>query len=257
MQRLIIVLMLLLPALTVAQSEQDQKLEKRAQKRERPATQTQPNPTQPNPNYQYVVPYQEPYRYRPFRDGRSRRVNTRSVRSTQSTTTADKTKEALSFSLGFSAAVEQPIHSSVFGLYGTGGTKAFNLYISGGASQSNPYPYYDNITLADVIQWQDEAQPTRYEKRNIGLGARIKHHDNLYHIIGINIESQTRYLVYRDELNILTAEAEDQLYSIPGSETKWTNLTFGQTYMINRLELGCLIHFPTNPSLQTQLGYRF
>lgn len=254
MQRLIIVLMLLLPALTTAQSEQEQKLQKRAE-RDQPRT----TPSQPDQTI-YVTPTYVPQN--PFWFNRQRSIysqpryrdwhyDDRSEYTGQSKQSAFDIQLSLGLSLDVSAT-DMP---TVFGLYAALGSSNFQIYGGWGTSTQNPYPHYPNITLEDVTNWNDEFHSFQDEIRCIPLGARIKHTNNLYHIIGINLIDKQRNLVYRDELNILTAESDDNLYTIIGNQEQWTNLTIGQGIVIDQdIELSIQVHFPKQPSIQASIG---
>jgi len=254
MQRLIIVLMLLLPALTSAQSEQEQKLQKRAERNQPTTTPSQSDqPVYVTPTY---VPQTQfwPYRPQPVYN-RPRYRDWYYDDSSEYTGKSQQSAFDIQLSLGFSLAVSVVDVPSVFGLYAALGSSNFQIYGGWGTSTQNPYPHYPNITLEDVISWNDEFHSFQDQVKSIPLGARIKHANNLYHIIGINIIDKQRNLVYRDELNILTIESDDNLYTIIGNQEQWTNLTIGQGIVIDQeVELNIQLHFPRQPSIQASIG---
>lgn len=220
---------------TFAQSERDQKIQKRVE-RDNPRPPSPKSSTTPvvrTPN-QYYNPYHNPYfdpyprfygtnRWDDRRFHQDRRVYT------QGPVVVNRRKQQQTFALGLisSVMIDAP---STLGVRMNVGGKQMYVFGSFAVSSSNPYDHYDNITLLDVSIWGDEYKFdfNRTTMWDIGVGMRIN--DRVYPTVSIGSTNVRTYMVHFDDLGALS---NDGYYTINGSRKEIFSLTAGVDFHVN------------------------
>jgi hypothetical protein len=95
----------------------------------------------------------------------------------------------------------------------------------------NPHSHYDNITLVDVISWNDDYRQSITTNINWDLGVGMRINKHIYPTVSVGNNKIREYLVYFDELRVLS---EDGLYSINGGEKDIFSLTAGVDFHLNK-----------------------
>jgi len=136
------------------------------------------------------------------------------------------------------------------GVFFAGGKETFFIF-SFDMIGNNPYAYYPNISKWEVNSWNDyflgrESESFSY---SFGGGKKIK---NFYPYTALTILDDRRYLVYFDELKILSSSGR---YTIDDDSDIKYGLLFGSLYKINPIYLN--LFFNTAGSFGAGLGYSF
>ena len=255
---------------TFAQSESEQKVQKRVE-RDNPlprVTTPSNSPVIVNPNPNYYSPYYGPYNYGPYyyerndyRYGRRNgRYNNRYYRSTPppppvvGTHVRTKKKdnnEVVAFGLISSVSVDYP---SPFGIRMSAGSKQLYFFGNYQISRSSRVSHYNNITLADVISWGDTYERTNKSvtKWDVGIGMTATH--PIHPTLSFGVITITDYLVYYDELQLLSNSG---LYSINGGKQTSGTVTIGVDIFLSDgviLNTGLGLVGPPNLTLGLQMN---
>ena len=255
---------------TFAQSEGEQKVQKRVE-RDNPlprVTTPSNSPVIVNPNPNYYSPYYGPYNYGPYYYGRNDyrygrrngRYNNRYYRSTPppppvvGTHVRTKKKdnnEVLAFGLVSSVSADYP---SPFGIRMSTGSKQLYFFGNYQISRSSRVSHYNNITLTDVISWGDTYERTnkRVTKWDVGIGMTATH--PIHPTLSFGVITITDYLVYYDELQLLSNSG---LYSINGGKQTSGTVTIGVDVFLGDgviLNTGLGLVGPPNLTLGLQMN---
>ena len=209
---------------TFAQTERDDKVQKRVERDNpkppvvvNPSTQPLPPRTYYNPNPYYYN--RDPF-YNPYRGGwnNPRRSFYRPRYSTPNYSYGKIESEPRNsdeiFGIGLDLYVTRT--TPMFGAQGfVGGKEAYWLF-GLAFSPVNPFSHFDNITLSDVLRWEDEYVRTYRYNQIFQIGGGFRIGEIFYPRITLGGFTQKDYLVYYDELNILTQSGN---YSINGGKT--------------------------------------
>ena len=236
---LILVVCVFFTYTTFAQSERDQKIQKRVERDTRPPRVTTPSnpPVVVTPTPRYYNPYYSPYYnpYDPFRHnnwGYRSRYNRRRYSSgvylnpsPVVTTPVRKSSQSddVFFAVGIIGTFPTELPSTFGFRVSTGGDK---IYIFGNFEYSpgNPFSYYHNITLQDVTDWSDEYRETYSTNTKWDLGIGLKINDIIHPTLAFGSNRITDYLVYFDETKVLSSNG---LYSIDGGMFNRGSMTMG------------------------------
>lgn len=226
MKKIFLFLGLIFTVSVFSQTERNQKIEKRV---ERDA----PSPSIPPP---YVVtprPYVGPY-YRPYQPWYNNRYYRNSFYYGAAPLAGSRTRpyreSDLIFGLGIvsSIMIDEP---STLGIRMMMGGKYLYIFGNYQYSNMNPHSHYDNITLVDVISWNDDYRQSITTNINWDLGVGMRINKHIYPTVSVGNNKIREYLVYFDELRVLS---EDGLYSINGGEKDIFSLTAGVDFHLNK-----------------------
>lgn len=255
---------------TFAQSESEQKVQKRVERDNPPPRVTTPSnsPVIVNPNPNYYSPYYGPYNYGPYYYGRNDyrygrrngRYNNRYYRSTPppppvvGTHVRTKKKdndEVVAFGLISSVSADYP---SPFGIRMSAGSKQLYFFGNYQISRSSRVSHYNNITLADVISWGDTYERTNKSvtKWDVGIGMTATH--PIHPTLSFGVITITDYLVYYDELQLLSNSG---LYSINGGKQTSGTVSIGVDIFLSDgviLNTGLGLVGPPNLTLGLQMN---
>ena len=159
---------------TFAQSERDQKVQKRVERDNPPprvTTPTTPPPVVITPSYNpYYQPYYGPYNFGPNYYGRNPyRYNNRYYRRGRVTpppvvapVRTKKNRRDDFFALGLASSMFRDRPAPFGGRLSLGSQ---NVYVFGNyqMSRANRVSHYDNITLADVLLWEDVLRENKHK----------------------------------------------------------------------------------------------
>ena len=136
------------------------------------------------------------------------------------------------------------------GVFFAGGNKSFFIF-SLDMVGNNPYPYYSNISKWDVMMWNDRYLGREKEtySYSFGGGSKIK---NFYPYTTITIVDEKKYLIYFDELYILSSSGR---YAIDDDSDMKYGITFGSFYKVNPISLN--IYTNTLGQFGVGIGYLF
>lgn len=268
---LLLVVCVLFTYTTFAQSESEQKVQKRVERDNPPPRVTTPsNPpviVNPNPGI-YYSPYYGPYNYQPYRYGRnSYRYGSRNYRNNNRyypqspppppvavaplRTKKKKNDELVAFGLVSSLSADYP---SPFGIRMSAGSQQLYFFGNYQLTRSNRVSHYDNITLADVIGWEDTYERTNKSvtKWDVGIGMTATH--PIHPTLSFGVITITDYLVYYDELKLLSNSG---LYSINGGKQTSGTVTIGVDVFLSDgviLNTGLGLVGPPNLTLGLQMN---
>jgi hypothetical protein len=223
-------------------TERQQKVQKRVERTHKPTTNTNNGSTgtstviiNPRPYYGINSPYyygnvyRDPY-YNDFYYNTWPRP---AVILNNRPTTRSKSNSDFNFGLGLSGSYNQGLPGIVGPNLILGGDQTY-LTFSYQFSPDNPYTHYDNISYDEVLQWQDQYLTNVYEVKMFDVGLATKVKDNWAATIAIGSISYKTYLVYYDELEILS---NDGNYTINGGTDSNTILLTGLNYHANNIIL--------------------
>jgi hypothetical protein len=142
-------------------------------------------------------------------------------------------KTDFNFGLGLSGSYNQGL-PGIIGPNLILGSDQTYLTFSYQFSPDNPYTHYDNISYEEVLQWQDQYLTNVYEVKMFDVGLATKVKDNWAATIAIGSISYKTYLVYYDELGILS---NDGNYTINDGTDSNTILLTGLNYHANNIIL--------------------
>lgn len=219
--------------ITLAQSERDFKVQKRVE-RDTPMNRT-PRPSSGSPS-PYIGPGWDPYRpyygsYQPWYNNRYYRnsfyYGTVPVAMSRS---RPNRQNDIMFGIGIVSTimVDEP---STVGVRMMIGGKYIYLFGNYQYSKMNPHSHYDNITLENVISWNDYFRETVTTNVNWDLGIGMRINKKLYPTVSVGNNKVREYLVYYDDYRVLS---ENGLYSINGGEKDLFSLTAGVDLHLNK-----------------------
>jgi len=256
MKKLLILVVCLFFTHTIfSQTERDQKIQKRVE-RDNPTPRVSggstPTVGTPQPYYgSYYNPYYNPYR----RNRWDRRYYRNPRVYTPAPVVVSGGNQQPMFAMGLigSIMIDQP---SSLGVRMNVGGRQMYVFGSFAVSGNNPYSHYDNITLLDVIDWGDEYKFdfNRTSMWDVGIGMRIN--DKVYPTVAIGSTNIRSYMVYYDELKVLSS---DGYYSINGSRKEVFSLTVGVDFHINDyviINTGLGVSGPPKIVVGTQLKFQ-
>ena len=200
---------------TFAQSESQEKVQKRVERDNPKSPVVRPSP-QPQPPVRIynTNPYYNPYHpswYGPTYPDYNRRYPVR-YRGPQPTVTQPRNSNELG-GVGLDMYVTQS--SPLFGVQGFIGNEKTYWVLGIAFSPTNPFSHFDNITLSDVLRWEDEYVKTYKYNQIFKIGGGFRVSDVFYPRITIGSFTEKDYLIYYDELKILTSNGN---YSINGGK---------------------------------------
>lgn len=199
---------------TFAQSESQEKVQKRVE-RDNPKPLVTVNPTPQPPRYIYTpTPSYNTYQrgwYSPAHPVYSRRYPVR-YREPQTFQTQPRNSNELG-GVGLDMYVTQT--NPMLGAQGFIGDKNAYWLFGFAFSPVNPFSHFDNVTLSDVIRWEDDFVKTYKYNQIFKIGGGFRVGEIFYPKITIGGFTEKDYLVYYDELKILTSSGE---YSINGGQ---------------------------------------
>ena len=237
---LLLVVCVLFTYTTFAQSESEQKVQKRVERDNPPPRVTTPSnpPVIVNPTPNYYNPYYGPNYYSPYYygnnsyrySGRNNRYNRRYYRATPPpppvavAPVRNKKKnndDLLALGILSSLSTDYP---SPFGGRISMGSRRLYFFGNYQLSRNNKVSHYDNITLTDVLIWEDEYQRTNKSvtKWDVGVGLEATH--PIHPTLSFGVITLRDYLVYFDELKLLSYNG---LYSINGGTKTSATMTIG------------------------------
>ena len=131
------------------------------------------------------------------------------------------------------------------------------LYLHARQSKSNPYKYYDNISRLEAEQWGDQYQGLFNKHIDIGIGYLIDK-STITHIIGLNIQTQTSDLNYQDQTGILPYRG-DLIYSIERETRTYIKPMYGIQHPVPNTDmvLGAQTIIQRHPIVQANVGFSF
>ena len=233
MKKILLLLTLFFNVSVFSQTERDLKVQKRVE-RDTPVNRTpRPSVSSPSP---YISPGWDPYRpyygsYQPWYNNRYHRnsfyYSTVPVAMSRS---RYGRQSDLMFGLGIvsSTMVDEP---STVGIRMMIGGKYAYLFGNYQYSKMNPHSHYDNVTLDNVISWGDQYRQSITTNVNWDLGVGMRVNKNIYPTVSVGNNKIREYLVYFDELQVLS---ENGIYSINGGEKDVFSLTAGVDFHLNK-----------------------
>lgn len=244
MNKILTLILFLIPLISLSQSESDEKVQKRSNRNNniengRPVF-VNPRPSVIYPYTNYYNPY-NPYIYSGYR-GNTYYSGNRQLNDNR-----------LEASIGFISSLGIEEETPSLGLYFTLGGRRF-LYFSFESTKENPYEHYDNITYQDVVSWNDErlGEFTQYTSFNVGIGTEV--FNSVSHFGAINFYTKDIDSIYFDEFYILS---NDGKYSINHDDKNSFNLVYGFLIDIRRINLGSSFYFLNDNRASIHLGFTF
>ena len=243
----LVILLVSISSFSQTTKEQFEKLQKRNH------NQYGSRPSYPPPRIRpdYYYPYQYyPWLYRnPIWDNQPIIVyppNTQYYRYSPKPKTTKNTDKFLTMGLNMPITAD----GVGVGVFFAGGNKSFFIF-SFDMVGNNPYPYYSNISKWDVMMWNDRYLGREKEtySYSFGGGSKIK---NFYPYTTITIVDEKKYLIYFDELYILSSSGR---YAIDDDSDMKYGITFGSFYKVNPISLN--IYTNTLGQFGVGIGYLF
>jgi hypothetical protein len=216
-----------------SQTERDQKIQKRVE-RDNPSSSTiRPPVVTPSPYYgPGRFPYQ-PY-YGPYRPWYNNRYYRNSFYYGSVPVVASRSRVAREndpvFGFGLVSSIIADAPSTV-GVRMLIGGKYVYLFGNYQFSKMNPHSHFDNITLVDVINWNDQYQESVTTNVSWDLGVGMRINKIVYPTVSIGNNKVREYLVYFDETGVLSPNG---LYSINGRDKQIFSLTTGVDFHVNK-----------------------
>jgi len=226
---------------TFAQTEKQQKVQKRVERDHKPVQNNnntnnngnsgRPIIITPSPYYNSFY-FNNPYRFDyPYYDYRYNRYDYRwnSNVNTPRTTVNVGRGAKVRFGLGIVSSVNRQLPLTVGPKIIFGGDKTYFSF-SYQLTSKNPYSHYDNITLEDVIGWGDEFLGTFYYVRQYDIGFAGKVSEELAITFTIGNLQYDSYRIYNDEYFVLSDSGE---YTINSMVSESVTFAIGADYHIN------------------------
>lgn len=253
MNKLIVLLLLVLPFFSFSQNEVDEKLKKKYERTNPPNNEqiivvpNNPNVILPyNGIYNPYYPYNRYNRYNPYNPYPSRGYYGGSE---------------LEFSTGITSGFGKYPYS-LGGYFTVGSERSFFIF-SYESSQRLPYDrgnkdnrsLWENITRDDAIYWNDEELDRflKYSSFNIGVGGNLTERWSPF--VSVNFYTVDGEFVYYDETGVL--ESPNNEYTIHDIFEDGINLRFGTFYRINSVQIGSSVTILSPVRVNAHLGFIF
>lgn len=225
-------------------TERQQKVEKRVERDYKPSQNNNSGSTggnqtiivTPQPMYHDNFYFNNPYRLDyPYYDYRYNRYDYRwrGNVNTPRTTVSVNNPQDIKAGIGLVTSINRDLPPTVGLRLKLGGEQtyySFSYQLTG----KNPYSHYDNITLDEVLGWNDEFRGTYYDIRLYDIGFHTKVSKSTYMNVMIGNMRYDSYRIYYDELQVLSDGGE---YTINGESKNYTLLSVGADYSINDIVL--------------------
>lgn len=251
MKKILFTLVILLVSISSFSQTTKEQFEKLQKRNHNQYGNRRPSHVLPPIRHDYYYPYQYyPWLYRnPIWDNQPIIVyppNTQYYRYSPKPKTTKNTDNFLTMGLNMPITAD----GVGVGIFFAGGNKSFFIF-SFDMVGNNPYPYYSNISKWDVMRWNDRYLGREKEtySYSFGGGSKIK---NFYPYTTITIVDEQKYLIYFDELYILSSSGR---YAIDDDSDMKYGITFGSFYKVNPISLN--IYTNTLGQFGVGIGYLF
>lgn len=251
MKKILFTLVILLVSISSFSQTTKEQFEKLQKRNHNQYGNRRPSHVLPPIRHDYYYPYQYyPWLYRnPIWDNQPIIVyppNTQYYRYSPKPKTTKNTDNFLTMGLNMPITAD----GVGVGIFFAGGNKSFFIF-SFDMVGNNPYPYYSNISKWDVMRWNDRYLGREKEtySYSFGGGSKIK---NFYTYTTITIVDEQKYLIYFDELYILSSSGR---YAIDDDSDMKYGITFGSFYKVNPISLN--IYTNTLGQFGVGIGYLF
>lgn len=249
MNKYFFLILLLIPFISLSQSEVEDKTRKRNERF---------NPTVTNDNTTIIVPNTTPTiiypyynRYTPYNPYIP--YNTYSHRS--------NVYNPMEFSMGLTTGFGK--YPMSLGGYLTVGSENAFIIMSYDASERLPYDrgnkdnriLWDNITRDESLLWGDEELDRflRYSSFNIGVGGNLS--DSFSPFVCVDFYVVDGEFVFYDETGAL--QSPNNEYTIHDKYEEGINLRFGTFYNINSVNIGTSLSITSPIRVNTSIGFTF
>jgi hypothetical protein len=228
MKKILVILTLFFTLPVMGQTEKTQKVQKKIERDNPKPTTVKPSVTSgsPNiyrPNYPVYRPIYNPYPtyYRPY--------SPPVYISEPAPIRKPKSNDNI-FAVGLISSISLKVPSTL-GVRGSLGNKKVYLFASFETMRNNPYEYYSNIDLNDVVQWGDDYFTTISTNNKWDVGVALKVNEKIYPTINIGNNRVKKYSVYYDEFRVLSNTG---YYSINGGTKDYLSMVVGVDYHPNK-----------------------
>tara|TARA_R110000803_G_scaffold72143_5_gene135683 strand:- start:464 stop:1282 length:819 start_codon:yes stop_codon:yes gene_type:complete len=250
MKRILLLLLLLFSFTLFAQSEKEQKIQKKVESNQSSTPSSSSNNSTNNSssnwntnnnwnnnnhwnsrrynNRYYYDPYYYPNSRWGWNNPRSRRYST--SRSSNQTIISPRTPLKLVLGLGISSSIIS-YHPATIGGRFIAGNENYYVFFGIERSQPNPYIFYDNIDMWDVFGWDDYVEDY-YFSNNTYFGIAVHAGNNFYPHLSFGNVTSTRYLLCMDETLVLSPDGN---YTILGETRLTSTFGIGLDYRYNHL----------------------
>ena len=256
MKRILLLLFLLFSFTLFAQSEKEQKIQKKVESNQSSTSSSSSSSSTNNSssnwntnnnwnnnnhwnsrrynNRYYYDPYYYPNSRWGWNNPRLRRYGRSNTYSTSNSSNLSnripRTYPKLILGLGVSSSIISNRPATVGGRFIAGNEKYY-VFFGIERSQPNPYTFYDNIDLWDVLGWDDYVEDYYYSN-NTYFGIAVHAGDNFYPHLSFGNVTSTRYLLCMDETFVLSSDGN---YTILGERKLTSTFGVGLDYKYNHL----------------------
>ena len=256
MKRILLLLFLLFSFTLFAQSEKEQKIQKKVESNQSSTSSSSSSSSTNNSssnwntnnnwnnnnhwnsrrynNRYYYDPYYYPNSRWGWNNPRLRRYGRSNTYSTSNSSNLSnripRTYPKLILGLGVSSSIIYNRPATVGGRFIAGNEKYY-VFFGIERSQPNPYTFYDNIDLWDVLGWDDYVEDYYYSN-NTYFGIAVHAGDNFYPHLSFGNVTSTRYLLCMDETFVLSSDGN---YTILGERKLTSTFGVGLDYKYNHL----------------------
>lgn len=240
-----ILFLLLIPMISLSQSESDLKRQKRFERFGYPNTILTPTP--------YTLPYYNPY-YNPYIPYYNNRYTHLTPYYGLPPTTPTKSENRVVFSTGILSTVNLDKSLPSFGLYTTIGNENvfFKLSYEGSEFEAIHYPNISRYEAEHTYKDQLMYDYKRYSSLFLGLG--IKTIKSVYPFFGVNLFRNSNNLIYYEDKPELS---NNGYYSIRGSHKDGLNFRGGILFRRGAFEIGTHVIIPHPMRVGLNVGFSF
>jgi len=258
MKRILLLLFLLFSFTLFAQSEKEQKIQKKVESNQSSTSSSSSSSSSStnnsssnwntnnnwnNNNHWNSRRYNNRYYYDPYyypnsrwgwNNPRLRRYGRSNTYSTSNSSNLSnripRTYPKLILGLGVNASIISNRPATIGGRFIAGNEKYY-VFFGIERSQPNPYTFYDNIDMWDVFGWDDYVEDY-YFSNNTYFGIAVHAGDNFYPHLSFGNVTSTRYLLCMDETFVLSSDGN---YTILGERKITSTFGVGLDYKYNHL----------------------
>jgi hypothetical protein len=256
MKRILLLLFLLFSFTLFAQSEKEQKIQKKVESNQSSTSSSSSSSSTNNSssnwntnnnwnnnnhwnsrrynNRYYYDPYYYPNSRWGWNNPRLRRYGRSNTYSTSNSSNLSnripRTYPKLILGLGVNASIISNRPATIGGRFIAGNEKYY-VFFGIERSQPNPYTFYDNIDMWDVFGWDDYVEDY-YFSNNTYFGIAVHAGDNFYPHLSFGNVTSTRYLLCMDETFVLSSDGN---YTILGERKITSTFGVGIDYRYNHL----------------------
>jgi len=256
MKRILLLLFLLFSFTLFAQSEKEQKIQKKVESNQSSTSSSSSSSSTNNSssnwntnnnwnnnnhwnsrrynNRYYYDPYYYPNSRWGWNNPRLRRYGRSNTYSTSNSSNLSnripRTYPKLILGLGVNTSIISNRPATIGGRFIAGNEKYY-VFFGIERSQPNPYTFYDNIDMWDVFGWDDYVEDY-YFSNNTYFGIAVHAGDNFYPHLSFGNVTSTRYLLCMDETFVLSSDGN---YTILGERKITSTFGVGLDYKYNHL----------------------